>query len=259
MGLYLKYLKMLLKAEMAYRTSFILLSIGQFFVPFTVFIGFTMLFEKFGNIKGYSFYEMALCYSVAHFAFAFSECFIRGFDSFSSLIREGGFDRLMTRPRNLALQVLGSRFEFSRVGRIAQSLIVFVIAFSGLDVTWYWWKSLLLLLMIIGGSAVFAGIFILVSTMCFWTIQGTEIANIFTDGGRELSQFPLNIYQSAFQKFFTFVIPFGMATYYPLLVLLDRLPPKWFYVVSPIYGLLFLVPCMVIWYQGVKHYQSCGS
>lgn len=259
MRLYLKYLKMLLKAEMVYRTSFILLSIGQFFLPFTVFIGFAMLFKKFGSVKGYSFYEMALCYSVAHFAYALSECFVRGFDSFSSLIREGGFDRLMLRPRNLALQVLGSRFEFSRIGRIAQSIIVFVIAFSGLEVNWYWWKSLLLLLMIMGGCAVFSGIFILVSTMCFWTVQGTELANIFTDGGRELSQFPLNIYQSAFRKFFTFVIPFGMATYYPLLVLLDRLTPKWFYVVSPIYGLLFLVPCMVIWYQGVKHYQSCGS
>lgn len=259
MKLYFKYVKMLLKAEMAYKASFIMLSIGQFFVPFTVFIGFYMLFERFGTIKGYSFYEVALCYGIAHLSFASAECVIRGFDNFSAMIREAGFDRLLLRPRNLALQVLGSRFEFSRVGRLGQSLVVLCIAFSGLEVPWPWWKGVLLVMMILGGIAIFAGIFILVSTMCFWTIQGTEIANIFTDGGRELCQFPLNIYQLNFQRFFTFVIPFGMATYYPLLVLLDRKDPNWFYIASPIFGVLFLVPCVLIWYQGVKHYQSCGS
>lgn len=259
MGLYFKYLKMLFKSEMVHRSSFILLSVGQFFVPFSTFIGFYMLFERFGTIKGYTFYEMALCYGIIHCAYATGESLARGFDSFSNLIREAGFDRLLLRPRNLVLQVLGTRFEFSRLGRLIQSFIVLGIAIIGLDLHWYWWKIILLVLMIASGVAIFCGIFILVSTMCFWTVQGTELANIFTDGGRELAQFPLNIYQSAFRLFFTFVIPFGMANYYPLMVLLGRSSPKWYFVMAPIYGILFLVPCVLIWYQGVSRYQSTGS
>lgn len=259
MKLYLKYLQMLLRAEMAYRTSFTLLSVGQFFVPFSVFIGFYMLFERFGTVKGYSFYEMALCYGIIHCGFATSEAVVRGFDGFSTMVREAGFDRLLLRPRNLALQVLGSRFEFSRIGRLAQSLVVLGIALSGLELDWSWWKVLLLILMLVSGTAIFSGIYILVSTLCFWTVQGTELANIFTDGGRELSQFPLDIYKSGFRKFFTFVIPFGMANYYPLLVILGKTSAKWVYLISPLYGILFLLPCVVIWYKGVKRYQSCGS
>lgn len=259
MRLYMQYLKMLLKSEMTYKTSFVMLSIGQFFVPFSVFIGFYMLFERFGTVKGYSFFEMALCYGVIHCSFAASESIVRGFDSFSILIREAGFDRLLLRPRNLVLQVLGSRFEFSRVGRLAQSFVVLGIAITGLEFPWVWWKVLLLAMMILSGMAIFSGIFILVSTMCFWTIQGTELANIFTDGGRELSQFPLDIYKSLFRKFFTFVVPFGMANYYPLMVVLGRKSPEWYFILTPLYGVLFLIPCVLIWYQGVKRYQSTGS
>lgn len=259
MRLFFQYMKMLFKSELVYRMSFILLTVGQFFVPFSVFIGFAMLFQKFGNIKGYTFYEMAICYGVIQCAYGISECLVRGFDRFSELIREGGFDRLLLRPRSLVLQVLGSKFEFSRIGKMAQSFVALGIGFSGLTVPWYAWKTALLILMILSGIAIFSGIFILVSTMCFWTVEGTELANVLTDGGRELAQFPLNIYRTGFQRFFTFVIPLGMANYYPLMVLLGKVETTWYYVLSPLYGILFLIPCVVIWYKGVKKYQSCGS
>ena len=48
----------------------------------------------------------------------------------------------------------------------------------------------------------FTGIFILAATLCFWTIQGLEVANIFTDGGREMAQYPLIIYQKWVTVFF---------------------------------------------------------
>lgn len=259
MRLFMKYLNMQLNNELAYRTSFIFLTIGQFFVPFSTFIGFAMLFQRFGNIKGYSFSEMALCYGVIQCAFGIAECLVRGFDTFSNLIREGGFDRLLLRPRSLVLQVLGSKFEFSKIGKLLQGGVALSIGLSGLSVAWPLWKSVLLVTMILSGAAVFSGIFILVSTMCFWTVEGVELANVLTDGGRELAQFPLNIYRDGFRKFFTFGIPFGMANYYPLLVLLGRTEAQWYYILAPLYGIIFLVPCVLIWYQGVKKYQSCGS
>ena len=58
--------------------------------------------------------------------------------------------------------------------------------------------------------------------MSFWTIQGLEVANVFTDGGREMAQYPLNIYQKGVRIFFTFIIPFGCVNYLPLLFILDK-------------------------------------
>ena len=245
---------------MQYRTSFWLLSLGQFFIPFTVFAGLYFLFEQFGQIKGWKFFEVALCFGIIHMAFALSECFARGFDSFSSLVRNGEFDRLLVRPRSTFLQVLGSKFEFTRFGRLLQSAVVLIWALTHLNIEWNIVKAVTLVLMIVSGVLIFTGIYILAATLCFWTIEGLEVVNIFTDGGREMAQYPLNIYQKWVAKFFTFVIPFGTVNYLPLLSILGKNSGNELYtMLIPISGSLFILPCLLVWLYGVKHYRSTGS
>lgn len=253
-----QYITMHFKAQLQYRASFILMTFGQFLVPFTVFYGFFLMFERFGGIPGWTFYEVAMCFAVAHFSFSLAECFVRGFDSFSQLIVSGDFDRLMLRPRNLAFQVVGSKFDFTRIGRLVQAFIILFVALQGLELQWTIGKGLLLLGMIIGGLVTFSGVFILTATLCFWTVTGLEIANLITDGGRELNQFPLSIYEKKFRQFFTIIIPFGMTNYYPMLYLLNKGGTPW-YGAAPLCGVAFFIVCVSIWYKGVKKYQSTGS
>ncbi len=260
MNLYFKYLLILFKSQMQYRTSFWLLSFGQFFIPFFVFAGLYFMFERFGQIKGWNFYEVALCFAVIHMAFAISECLARGFDAFSSLVGSGDFDRLLVRPRSTVVQVLGSKFEFTRIGRLLQSVIVFIWALGSLSIEWNAFKAVTLFLMVASGIFIFTGIFILAATLCFWTIQGIELANIFTDGGREMAQYPLNIYHKWVTRFFTFVIPFGCVNYLPLMYILDKTDGSgWLYMLTPLAGIVFIVPCLLVWQIGVRHYRSTGS
>lgn len=258
--LYGKYIAILFKSQMQYRTSFWLLTFGQIFTPLSILAGVYFLFERFGQIKGWDFYEVALCFAIIHMAYAISECFARGFDSFSSLVVNGDFDRVLVRPRSTVLQVLGSRFEFTRVGRLLQSVIVLGWALSHIATEWTILKMVTLLLMIIGGMFIFAGIFMLAATLCFWTIQGLEVANIFTDGGREMAQYPLNIYHKWVMRFFTIIIPFGCVNYLPLLYILDKTEGHdLLYVSAPLTGLLFIWPCLLVWRFGVRRYRSTGS
>jgi ABC-2 type transport system permease protein len=258
--LFVKYLLILFKSQMQYRTSFWLLTFGQFFIPFSVFAGLYFMFERFGQIKGWDFFEVALIFGIIHMAFAVSECLARGFDMFSSLVVSGDFDRLLVRPRSTVLQVLGSKFEFTRFGRLLQSSLVLGWAISNINVEWTTMKVVTLTFMIVSGVFIFTGIFILMATMCFWTIQGLEIANIFTDGGREMAQYPLNIYQKWVTRFFTYVIPFGCVNYLPLMYLLGRTEGNSaLYMLTPLAGLLFIVPCLLVWKFGVRHYRSTGS
>lgn len=260
MKLYFKYMYIHLKSQMEYRASFILLSIGQFFVPFLVFISIFLFFKRFPSIAGWSLYEVALCYSITHIAFSLSECFARGFDSFSSIVVNGDFDRILVRPRNTVLQILGSKFEFTRIGRLTQSIIVLIFSLSNLNTVWNVYKVITLILMVLSGIFIFTGIYMLGAALCFWTIEGLEVVNIFTDGGREMCQYPLSIYKEWIRKFFTFVIPFGTVNYLPLMFILDKVEGnKTFYMITPLYGMLFIIPCIVIWNIGVKHYKSTGS
>ncbi|WP_248924604.1 ABC transporter permease [Paenibacillus hamazuiensis] len=260
MSLYFKYLSILFRSQMQYRASFWLLTFGQFFIPFTAFAGLYFMFERFGQLRGWSFFEAVLLFAVIGMAYSLSECFSRGFDLFSSLVADGGFDRLLVRPRSTVLQVLGSRFEFTRAGRLLQSVMVLVWALMNLPIAWSFAKAVTLLLMIVCGTFIFTGIFMLTATLCFWTVQGLEIANIFTDGGREMAKYPLNIYQKWVTVFFTFIIPFGCVSYLPLLYILGKTHGNdILYILMPLAGALFLLPCLLVWHFGVRHYRSTGS
>ncbi|REE68683.1 ABC-2 type transport system permease protein [Paenibacillus taihuensis] len=260
MKLYFKYMLMLLRSEMQYRGSFLLMTFCQCLTPFVTFAGVYFMFERFGELKGWSFYEVALCFAVTQVAFSFTECFARGFDVFSSLVVSGNFDRLLVRPRSTVVQVLGSRFEFARIGRLLLSAGVLVWAASQIEASWTPLKVVALVLMVVSGVVIFTGIFILAAAISFWTVQGLEVANIFTDGGREMIQYPLNIYHKWVKRFFTFIIPFACVNYLPLLYILGRDGADHpLYALLPLIGIVFIAPCLLVWRIGVRHYRSTGS
>lgn len=260
MRLYLKYFSIQLRSVMQYKASFFIATVGQGLTTFFSFLSIYFLFVRFGSIKGYSFSEVLLCFSTIFMSYALAECFGRGFDAFAGIISNGEFDRIMVRPRNEILQVIGTRIELTRIGRLLQAVVVFIFAINTSKVVWTFSKILTISLMIAGGVCLFFGLFMVYASICFFTLDGLEFMNIFTDGGRELAQYPLNIYKEWVLKFFTFVVPLAFVNYYPFLYLIDKNHGHGvFYMLSPIIAALFLIPSYILWRIGVKHYKSTGS
>lgn len=246
-----------LKSILEYKTSFILTCIGQFLVSFNVFLGVYFMFQRFHEIDGFTYNEVLLCFAITLMEFGLAEAFARGFDTFAQMIKKGEFDRIMVRPRNEIFQVLGSHIEFSRIGRILQAIVMFVWGFSISKVHWTIPKLLTVILMLIGGTVVFSGIFLIYASICFFTVEGLEFMNILTDGAREYGKYPVCIYGRRVLLLCTFVVPYSLIQYYPLLYLLDRGKP--YYALLPIAACLFFLPCLLLWKLGVRHYTSCGS
>jgi ABC-2 type transport system permease protein len=260
MRLYLKHISMHVRSQLQYRASTIMVIIAQMFIPLSIFATTVLLFQRFGSMREYTLYQVALCYAVAHMGFSFGELFFRGFDIFSYHVRSGNFDRMLLRPKKLTFQVFCSRFELSRTGRIIQAVAVFIFALVKIQLEWTLLKIIVLCMMILSSVLVFGGVFILGSSVCFFTIQGLEFVNIFTDGGRELAQYPLTIYQKVFRLFFTFIIPFGAFNYLPLSFLLDKTSGNpVIYALIPLISIPFLALCLFIWNKCSKHYKSAGG
>ena len=125
-------------------------------------------------------------------------------------------------------------------------------------VEWNFLRVLTLLFMILGGTLLFAGIFVLGATLSFFTTAGLEVVNVFTDGVKEHGKYPLSIYGKRVLEFCTFVIPYALVQYYPLLYLLGR-STDLLYVFLPLIASAFLIPCWLLWRFGVRHYRSTGS
>jgi ABC-2 type transport system permease protein len=261
--LYLRYAAVSIRGQMEYRASFLMQSAGQFAVTGIEFLGIWALFDRFGAIKGWGLYEVALFYGLISVTFAISDAVTRGLDVFGATVKAGDFDRLLVRPRSPILQLLGHELTLRRLGRLMQGVTVLAIASSGLDLTWSPDRLLLLGLAIACGVCLFVGLMLLQATSTFWTIESLEVWNAFTYGGVTMSQYPVSIYRPWFRQFFTVVIPLACISYYPGVAILGRpdplgMPPVtgW---VGPLVGPLFLLGCIGVWRFGVRHYQSTGS
>jgi len=260
--LYVRYVAISIRAQLQYRASFIMLTIGHMLITGIEFLGLWALFDRFGSIAGWSLPEVAFFYGTVHIIFAFSDALARGFDIFDTFIRTGEFDRLLLRPRSTELQLMGKELTLRRAGRLAQGLVVLFWSLSVLDIQWSIGKILLLAFAVTGGIALFVGIVILQATLAFWTVETLEIMNTLTYGGVETAQYPLNVYRKWFQRFFTFVVPLACVTYFPLSVILEKDTiefPAVFGAVSPAFGFLFAGIGFMCWRFGVRHYTSTGS
>ena len=256
--LYIRSLSIRLKSVMQYKLSFILTTIGQFLGSLTAFLGIHFMFQRFDSIEGYSYSESLLCFASILMAFSLAECFARGLDTFPTVISNGEFDRILLRPRSPLFLVLTSKFEFTRLGRLIQSVIVFCWALPNSGVHFTPGKILCLVLMIAGGMLVFCGVFIIFAFLCFFTTDGLEFMNILTDGMREYGKYPLAVYGRDILLFTTFVVPFALVQYYPFLYLIGR-TDNMLYLLLPVLAGLFLIPCLILWHFGIRHYRSVGS
>lgn len=252
-----KYLGMYFKSQLEYKSSFILTCIAQLLTlslsSFMVFI----LMDKFHFLDNYDIYELMLGISIVQFGFSFSECFMRGFDKFSEVIKVGGLDLMLIRPRNIYVQVFGSNIELTKLSRVLGSLVLFIIAISNIDsITWY--GVLYLFLLLVGSSMIYAALFIFSACFCFKTVEGLEFMNIFTDGSREFGQYPMGLFRREVILVFTFLIPLACVNYYPISYILGKSDNIW-YLISPLVTFILFIMSIITFNRCIRHYEGTGS
>jgi ABC-2 type transport system permease protein len=259
-----RYFSASLSAQAQYPGTTVLMTVGAFAVNFIEIFGIAALFSRFGQVRGWSFGEVALFYGLVSISFGISDFLTRGFDVLGTeFIRTGNFDRVLLRPRSLALQLIGYEFRLRTMGRVLQGLLIIAIATRALHFHWTLAAIGLAAWTVTGGVALFFGLLVLQGTLSFWTVEGLEVANVLTYGGVQAAQFPLSLYAPWFRGFLTFVVPLGCVAYFPVVALLGRHDPlgapDWFLPLSPIFGLVFLAISFWAWGFGVRRYTSTGS
>jgi len=262
-ALYAVLIRAQASAQWQYRTSFFIQTVSHFLLTFTDFIMLLLLFHRFPSIAGWTLAEVAFLYGLGGLAFGISDLLCGGFDNLSRMIRLGTFDRVLTRPVGTFAQVLASDIQIRRLGRIAQGGVSFGLALSWLEIAWSPDKILVTVSAIASGVVIFTAIWVIGAAITFWTVETSEVTNVFTYGGEALVSFPMPIYAQGIQRFFTYVVPLAFVSYLPALYILERpdpmgLPPV-LQLCSPIVAGLFLIAARFCWALGVRHYQGTGS
>jgi len=224
-----------------------------------------VMFTQARSLGGWSLGEIAFLYGLSSVSFALHELFQGGYDNdvFALYVQRGMFDQMLIRPLPVPFQMFTEYFVLRRLGRMTQGLLAFVLGVALAQPHWTLGKLAYLPMVMVGGAVFFLAISIAGCTLCFWTVQSTEVVNIFTYGGTTMLQYPLTIYQEWMQKFFVYVLPMAFINYFPTLYFLDkadpfRLPPFVPFLSPMVCAIVFLLSLRV-WGLGVAHYASTGS
>ena len=247
-----------LKIALEYKLSLLFTVITQVLTMYIELFTIQSLFTKFSLLDMYDMNQLMFSFAIIWLGFSLSEVFARGFDHFKDFIVNGTFDILLIRPRSIYAQVLGSNVAFEKLGRIILAAFILISSYIKIVESISILNLLLLILMIISSFVLFSSIFIIGASFCFKTIQGLEFVNIFTDGSRQLAQYPMGIYNKVVRIIFTLFIPITCVNYFPMLFLTGD-NTNIIYLLCPFASFIFLGIAVLIFNKAIKHYYSTGS
>jgi ABC-2 type transport system permease protein len=260
---YFVIVAMWIRSAMVYRTSFVLLTVGQFVVTGLDFVTVGIMFTHTHTLGGYTLPEVAFLYAGSGVALGMADLLCGNVDRLGRRVRDGSFDVMLIRPVAPIVQMSADRFELRRLGRISQASVVLVWSMSRLPVHWRVDRIVLVPVMLISGTAIFCAIFVLGASFQFLSTDASEVVNAFTYGGNFLTQYPPTIFARELVRGATLIVPLGFVNWMPAMHILGRpMPagiPAFLQYGSPVVAVLLGGVAGAVWQAGIRSYRSTGS
>ncbi|MFF2886924.1 ABC transporter permease [Paenibacillus sp. NPDC057967] len=261
--MYQKFIKVYMKQQLEYRFSFF----GDLFVNMltfvTLYLGFWIIFNKFDLLNGWTYYDVMFLYNINLVSYAISSFFLwNPMKQLENLVRNGDFDNYLTRPlsplRLLIMRQVGHTF----IAHIAVSIVIFAICFVKLDINWTFTNIVFFISIILGATCIHAAIIIAAASSAFWVVRSGTIVDISIYAIRDYINYPISIYARWLQILLTFIIPYGFVNYYPSTVLLNKEVHSSLNIIqygTPVVGIVLLFGACLLFYSGIRQYESTGS
>ncbi len=252
-----------IRADWQYRTSFFLFLASQALVACLDLAVIAAIFHRVDSLAGWSGMEVALLYGLSGVAFGLADVLISQVEGASRHIKAGTFDLFLLRPVPALVHLSASEFALRRVGRILQPLLVLAVALVEAPIAWRLETVVLVPVTIACGTLVFGSVWVVTSSISFWTVESQEVANAFTYGGSLATSYPIDVLGAWLRRIATFLVPLAFVAYLPAARLLDRAEPlglpntiAW---ATPGVALLSVLAARGVWTLAVRHHRSTGS
>jgi ABC-2 type transport system permease protein len=262
-GQYRMLVMMWIRSSLAYPASFVMTALGMTLITAMDFVAVLLMFSHVDSFGGFTLAEMALLYGTASMALGLADLVLGAIERVGDRIRTGAVDVWLIRPVSSIVQAAADNFALRRVGRPLQAGFVLVLAAAALDLDWTVAKGTVLVVSMLAGTVIFGSIFVLGGAFQFVALDAAEVANSFTYGGQQLTQYPLTIFGRELVKAATFVVPLAFVNYYPVLYVLGKPAPlglpSWIGLLAPVVAVFMAGLAGLGWQAGVRRYRSTGS
>jgi ABC-2 type transport system permease protein len=260
---YLLIAGMWIRSTVVYRTSFVLMTVGNFAMTALDFAAVAIIFGHTRVLGGFTLTETAFLYGSSGVALGLADLAVGSLDGLGRRVRDGTMDTLLVRPVPVFAQAAADRFALRRLGRITQAAVVLGWSMTRLNVAWTPADVLLVPVMLLSGAGIFAAVFTTGAAFQFWANDAAEVQNSFTYGGNALTQYPPTVFAKDLVRGATFVVPLAFVNWMPALHILGRDNPLhlpgWVDFCSPLVALAVCALAGLAWRTGLRSYRSTGS
>jgi viologen exporter family transport system permease protein len=247
------------KVQFGYRADF-LISLGTSFAATCFQLGFVIvLFQKIPQLAGWRFPEVLFLYGFSLVPYGlFNIISLNLYNFGNNYIIEGKFDRVLLRPVSSLFQVLFETFRIESLQEVATGIYCMWWGSRSLGLNWTPGRFAMLLFFAVCAAAIYVSIFVMLTTVSFRFEDRIGVSppvwNVIAFG-----RYPLTIYNGVVQFVLCWVIPFGLASFYPSVRLLGRTVTPEYARLVPVVAAAFLTIAISLWTLGSRHYTSTGS
>ena len=256
-------MRILIKSQLQYPASFLMQTFAQLVMEGGEMLAVILLVDRFEKLNEWEAGDLYFFFGMMSVTFYLTEVFCRGITgNFPNLIRTGGLDTILLRPRGTLTQVMCSAADPRRITCIAVGTAALVIGSKMSHVQWSFAKAAVLIEAVIGGMMLILGLFLIEAIFCIHSVKSIELVNALTYGGRSACQYPIDTYPRPLRILFTVVAPFALTLHVPGALILGK-PlfgwPSWTAFLSPLSGFVFFSLMWFLFQKALRFYRSTGS
>lgn len=258
--LYFLLIRASIRSRMQYKFNFIFSSLMAAVINVMEFLLIAIILNKFGDIKGWSLYEIGFLYSALILSRAIYRTLASDVHHIERYLVNGELDQLLIRPIPVLLALMSQNFTIL-AAEVLQGIVILTICLKGLiaqdQVTM--WAVPLTGVMIVSGAFILFTIGLITSTVGFWVTRIRDLQTITEDATRNAAQYPLVLYPNWMRMILLTVLPVGLVNYVPSLYILRGELGLWVIAAVVGFAAAFLWLGLRFWRLGLSRYQSTGS
>lgn len=240
-------------------------------IPLNVLSGYYVLkviLDQRGTINGWQLGQIAFLYGLSLFSHGFQDMFFIQTRNMDARILRGEFDRALLRPLGVFFQLCTCQFNICGLYSLIPAVAVFAYGCHLVQFQWTMGNIISIIMVVIGGTLISLAVYMITGTIAFWTKKSSFLTDMNLTIIEKMTSYPMTIYPKAITNIFTFIIPLGFISFYPVCGLLKmdsgityRFPiPIDLPVISLLAGIIFLGIARGFFLYALRYkYESAGS
>jgi len=257
-SMFFQYASQYLKTRLTYRVDTLVEIFSDLLSQAVNLIFILVVFGHTSFLSGWNREEIIFIYGFFLVPYALFSSFFNIWDFNERYIVKGEMDRVLTRPVHSLFQIIMERMELESLFGVITGLVIMGYASMSLELSFAWYDVFIFIAMVLGGALIYAGIFISIATIGFWSDSRTDIMPMMYNISN-YGRYPVNIYHKVIRFVLTWILPFAFVGVYPAAYFLNREEWLGYSFLTPMMGLLFFCLSVFLWNAGVKKYRGAGN